>query len=91
MEVGQVSRPFVMMDPAKNKEVVAIVKVKTKLPAHKANLIDDYQIIRAMLEQKMGSEKLEQWILQKQKEIYVSIDPEWRGCDFIYPNWIHEQ
>lgn len=91
MNVGEISRPFVMIDPAKNKEVVAIVKVKTKLPAHKANLVDDYQVIKAMLEQKLGSEVLERWILQKQKEIYVSIDPEWRGCDFAYPNWVHEQ
>ena len=79
-----------MMDKSKNKEVVAIVKLKSKLGAHKANITDDYQVIRGMLEQKLSIELLDQWIRKKQKETYISILPEWRGCDFEYPGWIHE-
>ena len=90
MNVGEISSPFVMMDKTKNKEVVAIVKLKSKVPAHKANLTDDYQVIRGLLEQRLGAETLEQWIRKKQKETYISIDPNWRGCDFQYPGWLHE-
>ena len=89
MQEGDVSVPFVMMDRTKNKEVCAIVKLKTKRDAHKANLTDDFQVIRSMLEQKLGAETIDKWIRDKQKEVYVSIDPEWRGCDFQYPNWVH--
>jgi peptidyl-prolyl cis-trans isomerase SurA len=88
MNEGDVSQPFVMMDRMKNKEVCAIVKLKSKRDAHKANLVDDFQTIRQMLEQKMRAEKLDQWIRQKQNEIYVQIDPAWRGCDFEYPGWV---
>ena len=87
---GEVSMPFVMMDRAKNKEICAIVRLKTKREAHKANLVDDFQVIREMLEQKLSADCIEQWIRNKQKEIYVSIDPMWRGCDFQYPGWVHE-
>ena len=87
---GEVSVPFVMMDRAKNKEICAIVRLKTKREAHKANLVDDFQVIREMLEQKLSADCIEQWIRNKQKEIYVSIDPMWRGCDFQYPGWVHE-
>ena len=90
MNVGEISSPFVMMDKTKNKEVVAIVKLKSKVPAHKANLTDDYQVIRGLLEQRLGAETLEQWIRKKQKETYISIDPNWRGCDFQYPGWLHD-
>ena len=90
MNVGEISQPFVMMDKTKNKEVVAIVKLKSKVGAHQANLNDDYQVIKGMLEQKLGAEVLEKWILKKQKETYVSISPDWRGCDFQYPGWIHD-
>ena len=90
MQEGDVSQPFVMMDRAKNKEVCAIVKLKTKRDAHKANIEDDFQTIRQMLEQKMRTEKLDQWIRQKQNEVYVHIDSAWRGCDFEYPGWVHE-
>lgn len=87
MNIGEISRPFVMMDPMKNKEVVAIVKLKSKVNAHKANLTDDYQVIRQMLEAKLSEELIQKWIEQKQKEIYVHIDENWSGCDFLYPNW----
>lgn len=89
MQEGDVSQPFVMMDRTKNKEVCAIVRLKTKRDAHKANLTDDFQVIRSMLEQKLGAETIDQWIRNKQKEVYVVIDPAWRGCDFQYPNWVH--
>lgn len=84
---GEVSVPFVMMDRTKNKEVCVLVKLKSKRDAHKANLVDDLQVIRDMLEQKMRVELLEEWIRTKQKEVYVHIDPNWRGCDFQYPGW----
>lgn len=90
MNIGEISKPFVMMDKTKNKEVVAIVKLKSKTNTHKADLVNDYQIIRQLYEAKLSEEFIEDWILKKQKEIYVYIDPEWRGCDFHYPNWIKE-
>ena len=88
---GDVSQPFVMMDRAKNKEICAIVKLKSKRDAHKANLVDDFQVIREMYEQKLSADLIDKWIRNKQKEIYVSIDPAWRGCDFQYSGWVHEQ
>lgn len=87
MNVGEISAPFTMMDPTKGKEVVAIIRVKSKTPAHRANINDDYQIIRSMLEQHKAEQVLEEWIIRKQKDTYISIDPAWQGCDFKYPGW----
>ena len=39
---------------------------------------------------KHSEEKLQEWILQKQKSTYVRINPKWRKCDFKYPGWIKE-
>lgn len=89
MEVGQVSRPFVMMDETKNKEVVAVVKLKSRTDIHRANLTDDYQVIKQMLVGTRSAELLHNWILKKQKETYIQIDPNWAGCDFEYPGWVH--
>ncbi len=89
MKEGDISMPFTMIDRTKNKEVCAIVRLKTKRDSHKANLTDDFQTIRDMLTQKLSAETIDKWIRQKQKEIYVHIDPNWRGCDFQYPNWVH--
>lgn len=89
MQEGDISEPFVMIDPTKNKEVCAIVKLKRKTDVHRANLTDDFQTVRSMLEQKLSAEFIHKWILNKQKETYVQIDPRWAGCDFEFPNWIH--
>ena len=89
MKEGDISTPFTMIDRTKNKEVCAIVRLKTKRDSHKANLTDDFQTIRDMLTQKLSAETIDKWIRQKQKEIYVHIDPNWQGCDFQYPNWVH--
>lgn len=89
MKEGEISAPFTMIDPTKNKEVCAIVKLKRKTDVHRANLTDDFQAIKSMLEQKLSAEFIHKWILNKQKETYVMIDPEWSGCDFQFPNWIH--
>ncbi len=89
MKEGEISAPFTMIDPTKNKEVCAIVKLKRKTDVHRANLTDDFQAIKSMLEQKLSAEFIHKWILNKQKETYVMIDPEWAGCEFQFPNWIH--
>ena len=88
---GEISQPFVMIDQAKNREVCAIVKVKKKTDVHRANLSDDFQAIKAMLETKMSQDFIHDWIIKKQKTTFIQIDPEWRGCDFEYPGWIHEK
>ena len=89
MQEGDVSQPFVMMDQTKNREVCAIVKLKKKTDIHRANLNDDFQAIKSMLEAKMSEEFIHNWILKKLKNTYVQIDPAWQGCDFQYPGWIH--
>lgn len=90
LKEGEVSQPFAMVDRTKNKEICAIVRLKSKRDAHKANLVDDFQVIRDMYAQKLSGELIDKWIRDKQQEIYVSIDPSWRGCDFQYPGWVHE-
>lgn len=90
MHEGEISEPFTMMDETKNREVCAIVRVKKKTDVHRANLEDDFQTIRSMLEQKLAAEFIQQWIEKKQRSTFVQIDPKWSGCDFQYPGWIHD-
>ena len=89
LKEGDVSQPFVMMDQTKNREVCAIVRVKKKTDIHRANLTDDFQEIKGMLERKLSAEFIHDWILKKQRTTFVQIDPEWRNCDFEYPGWVH--
>lgn len=88
MNVGEISKPFTMINRSSNKEVVAVVKLKSKVENHKANLADDYQMIKAIFEGNNRQEFLNNWIMKKQKDTYISIDPAWINCKFQYPGWI---
>lgn len=88
MKVGELSEPFTMIDPQSNKEVVALVKLKSKVETHKANLTDDYQLLKNFYEETEKGKFLKSWISKKQKETYISIDPEWINCEFEFPGWI---
>ena len=89
LKEGEISQPFVMMDQQKNREVCAIVKVRKKLDVHRANLTDDFQAIKSMLEERKGEELLHDWIEKKQKTTFIQIAPEWQNCEFEYPGWVH--
>ncbi|HBJ76390.1 MAG TPA: peptidylprolyl isomerase [Porphyromonadaceae bacterium] len=88
MEINDISQPFVMTSEKNGKEMCVIVKLKNRIQGHKANLTNDYQTIRSLLESKKREEKIREWILQKQKEVYVHIKEGWCNCDFKYPGWI---
>lgn len=67
MKVGEISKPFTMLTN-KQKEVVAIVKLKARTEGHKANLADDFQALKAIVEAKKREELLNDWITKKQKQ-----------------------
>lgn len=87
MQIGEISKPFTMIN-SKGKEVCAIVKLKNRIDAHKATITEDYQRLKSMVTAKRSEEKIQDWIVEKQKTTYVRINPNWRNCDFKYPGWI---
>ena len=89
MEVGDISKPFTMLTD-KQKDVVAIVKLKARVEGHKANLADDFQAMKQLVESRKREELLNDWIRKKQKTTYVRISEGWKNCDFKYPGWVKE-
>ena len=87
MEVGEISKPFVMKDSKTSRDQVAIVKLKRRIPGHKATYYDDYQTVKEIYEQHLHQEIIENFIREKQKTTYVRIKPGWEKYDFKYPGW----
>ena len=87
MEVGEISKPFSMIDK-RGREVCAIVKLKNRIPAHKASVTEDFQILKGAVEERKSEEVVQKWIREKQKSTYVRIKQGWDECDFMYPGWV---
>ena len=89
LNVGEVSEPFTMIDK-KGKEICAIVKLKARIDGHKATITEDYQRLKSIVQSKLGEEKLQKWIVDKQRSTYVRINENWVTCDFKYPGWVRK-
>ncbi len=88
LQVGEISKPFVMKDPKRDRDIVAIVKLSNRIDAHTANLADDFQMIKDMYEESAREKIVNEWLEKKIKETYVRIEDGWRGCDFEHKGWI---
>lgn len=88
LKVGEISRPFIMKDQKRNRDIVAIVKLSARIDPHKANLADDYQLIKGMYENSARTKVLDEWIAKKINDTYVRIEEGWRDCEFQHSGWI---
>lgn len=88
MNIGEISKPFIMMNAATNRQQVAMVKLSKRIEGHKADLGEDYQTLKEMYEIKKKGDIIENWVKEKQKRTYVYIEDGWRNCEFKY-DWLH--
>lgn len=88
MNIGDISEPFIMIDPKTNREIVAIVKLKNRIEGHKANLRDDYEVLKQMYEAYAKNEIVSEWIKKKINSTYVYIEEGWRNCKFEHEGWL---
>ncbi|MDR1553631.1 MAG: peptidylprolyl isomerase [Prevotellaceae bacterium] len=87
LKTGQISDPFKSTDD-NGREVYKIVKLKEVIPSHKANLKDDFPVIKNMVEGQKQMEKIIKWLAKKQEETYIRIDDDYKNCKFESQNWI---
>ena len=87
MNPGDISEPFVMLNPKTRREQVAIVRLVKRIDGHKADLAEDYMVIKEMCEANERERILREWVIEKQKSVYVYIEEGWRNCDFKY-DWL---
>ena len=87
MEPGDLSAPFIMTDPKTNREIVAFVKLTSRIPGHRANISDDYQLVKDMYENARREEVLNEWLANKIKNTYIRIEDGWKNCEFKHKGW----
>lgn len=90
LKPGEITKPFMITTEKGGKEI-AIIKIKSLHEGHKADMVHDFQIIKNMALGGKRQEVIDKWIRDKQKETYVYMNPEYRNCDFQYPNWNHSE
>jgi len=87
LQVGQISAPFTMIN-ARGKTVCAIAKLKNRIPGHRANVTEDFQIMKEVVLEKRRGDFLHDWVVDKIKSTYVRLNDQYRDCSFEYEGWI---
>jgi len=87
LKVGEISNPFRTTDENGNV-VFRIVKLVNEMPAHRANLKDDYQMLdnEALMEKR--SKTYADWINKKIGITYIKISEELKSCNLSNPGWM---
>ncbi|HPD95261.1 MAG: peptidylprolyl isomerase [Bacteroidales bacterium] len=87
LKEGDITQPFESRDEHANV-VFKIIKLKRKIPAHKANLDEDYDKIQTMAKMGKEDEILKEWVEKKIKSTYILIDDSFKNCKFKNQGWI---
>lgn len=85
---GEISDAFILRNDKGNQQVM-IVKLHARQEAHRANIQQDFQIIKELALTKKKNQVIDEWIAEKQRTTFVEIAPEYRNCNFRYPNWVN--
>ena len=71
-----------------NKSAYCLLKVVKKIPAHRANLDDDYDRIFNAALQNAKTEKIVDWCNRMVKTTYIHIADEYKDCTNFRVNWL---
>lgn len=83
MQVGELSEP-VPMKTSDNRDAYRLLYLKRKTAPHKANLKDDYTLIRDWAMQKKREDIINKWIANKSQKAYIRVIDEFKDCDFMF-------
>lgn len=88
MEEGDITQPNLYMDFMTREQGIRIVRLMKRIPAHKANLSEDYALIKQAAENDKRTRILKEWVDAKLGNAYIRIDAEFQGCPYLH-NWIN--
>lgn len=82
MKVGDITPPLRFEDPREGTKV-RILFYKARYPAHKANLEDDYEKLKAATLRRKEEEILSKWFVTAKEDVFIDIDPSYDRCNAL--------
>jgi len=87
LKIGEISDPFRTTDD-NNDVVFRIIKLDNEIPAHRANLKDDYQNLYNAALMNKQTKTYDDWVKKKIETTYIKISDEFKSCEFLTKGWI---
>ena len=87
LKPGELSASYITQDLRGNQQV-KIVMLKEVVPAHRANINEDYGTIEDIALETKQENEYQQWLSKKIEAMYIKIDHRFAGCDFEQKGWV---
>jgi peptidyl-prolyl cis-trans isomerase SurA len=85
LQVGEFSEPMVMKQP-NGKDAYVIFKIDARIPAHRANMEQDYELFQAKTDALEKQRVTDTWVQKALKKNYSFIAEEYKNCTYRF-NW----
>jgi peptidyl-prolyl cis-trans isomerase SurA len=82
MQVGAITKSIQYEDPREGTKL-RILYYRDKYPAHRANLSDDYEKLKAATLRRKEDELLSKWFITAKEDIFIDLDPLYDRCDVL--------
>lgn len=82
MQVGTTTKPIRFEDPREGTKV-RILYYHAKYPAHRANLEDDYEKMKAAALRRKEDDILSKWFITAKEDVFIDIDPAYDRCNVL--------
>ena len=86
LKVGEISESYESNDD-KGNLLYKVVRLKSKSEPHKANLKQDYELLKQLASQKKQNEIVDDWVEDKIKTTYIRISDPYCDCSFRLKGW----
>jgi len=86
LKVGEISDSYESADD-KGNLVYKVIRLKSKTEPHKANLKQDYELLKQMTSQQRQNEIVDEWIEEKIETTYIRISEPYCDCSFRLKGW----
>lgn len=82
MQVGSITSPM-RFESERDGPQVRILYYKERFPAHRANLEDDYEKLKAAARRKKEDGILSRWFATAKEDVFIDIDPAYDRCKVL--------
>ncbi|MBN1953187.1 MAG: peptidylprolyl isomerase [Bacteroidales bacterium] len=86
MEVGEISKPFETTDE-KGNAVYKVIRLKSKTEPHRANLKQDFELLKEMTSREKQDVIVDEWVQEKIESTYIRLEAPYDECKFRIKEW----
>ena len=82
IEVGEISSAALVREQD-GREIFRILQLRQRIAPHRANLNQDFSLLKNYVENQKRQEKLLDWVSRKKNSTYIFVAPKYRDCQIL--------